>query len=355
MASSLKNNNNNNTLVPSVPRMYSEVLRNKPAIYWDYEQMKLKYGNHDDYELVRRLGRGKYSEVFGAVHVKTEAACVIKVLKAVKKKKIKREVKILQNLRDGPNIIKFFEVLKNPASEYTALAVELVHCVDHRTLYPTFGTSDIQYYMFRLLTALDYAHSHGIMHRDVKPHNVMIDPKRKILRLIDWGLAEFYHTCQDYNVKVASRYFKAPELLLDYVYYDYSIDMWSFGCMLAAIIFRREPFFQGADNNDQLVKIVKVLGIRNLRIYAKKYNIHVDPAVLESVERRQKRAWEDFVTKSNHDVATKVAIDLVDRLLLYDHSERLTAREALQHEYFLNVQPPSPDETSALEASTSNP
>ena len=98
--------------------------------------------------------------------------------------------------------------------------------------------------MYELLRALDYCHSMGIMHRDVKPHNVMIDHENRRLRLIDWGLAEFYHPgqvsigniisrnvsrvslLQEYNVRVASRYFKGPELLVDYQMYDYSLDMW---------------------------------------------------------------------------------------------------------------------------------
>jgi serine/threonine protein kinase len=96
------------------------------------------------------------------------------------------------------------------------------------------------------------------MHRDVKPHNVMIDPVKRQLRLIDWGLAEFYHPGQEYNVRVASRYFKGPELLVDFQEYDYSLDMWSLGCMFAGIIFKKEPFFHGHDNYDQLVKIAKV-------------------------------------------------------------------------------------------------
>ncbi len=95
------------------------------------------------------------------------------------------------------------------------------------------------------------------MHRDVKPHNVMIDHEhRKVrffypdgastqkllqLRLIDWGLAEFYHPKTEYNVRVASRYFKGPELLVDYQEYDYSLDMWSFGCMFASMV-NRSPF-----------------------------------------------------------------------------------------------------------------
>ena len=64
----------------------------------------------------------------------------------------------------------------------------------------------------------------------------MIDHEKKQLRLIDWGLAEFYHPGTAYNVRVASRYFKGPELLVDFQEYDYSLDMWSLGCMFASMV-----------------------------------------------------------------------------------------------------------------------
>ncbi len=79
------------------------------------------------------------------------------------------------------------------------------------------------------------------MHRDVKPHNVMIDHEKRKLRLIDWGLAEFYHPYTEYNVRVASRYFKGPELLVDFQEYDYSLDMWSLGCMYASMVSAPAP------------------------------------------------------------------------------------------------------------------
>ena len=127
-------------------------------------------------------------------------------------------------------------------------------------LYPTLSDFDVRYYVHEICVALDYCHSQGIMHRDIKPHNIVIDHARRKLRLIDWGLAEFYHPGREYNVRVASRYFKGPELLVDLQDYDYSLDMWSLGCMVAGMVFRREPFFHGHDNYDQLVKIAKVRG-----------------------------------------------------------------------------------------------
>lgn len=98
------------------------------------------------------------------------------------------------------------------------------------------------------------------MHRDVKPLNIVINPKTNELRLIDWGLADFYKPGQEYNVRVASRYYKGPELLVDDKLYHYSLDVWSLGCTMAAMIFKKDTFFKGSDNYDQLIRIMRVLG-----------------------------------------------------------------------------------------------
>ncbi|XLU41845.1 hypothetical protein S245_001155, partial [Arachis hypogaea] len=182
--------------------------------------------------------------------------------------------------------------------------------------------------------ALDYCHSQGIMHRDVKPHNVMIDHEQRKLRLIDWGLAEFYHPGKEYNVRVASRYFKGPELLVDLQDYDYSLDLWSLGCMFAGMIFRKEPFFYGHDNYDQLVKIAKVLGTDELSAYLNKYRIELDPHLAALVGRHSRKPWTKFISVENQHLAVPEAIDFVDKLLRYDHQERPTAKEAMAHPYF---------------------
>ncbi|MBA0715858.1 hypothetical protein Golax_014737 [Gossypium laxum] len=177
------------------------------------------------------------------------------------------------------------------------------------------------------------------MHRDVKPHNVMIDHEQRKLRLIDWGLAEFYHPGTEYNVRVASRYFKGPELLVDLQDYDYSLDLWSLGCMFAGMmlifegcaiqIFRKEPFFYGHDNYDQLAKIAKVLGTDELNAYLNKYRIELDPHLAALVGRHSRKPWTKFINAENQHLALPEAIDFLDKLLRYDHQERPTAKEAM--------------------------
>lgn len=211
---------------------------------------------------------------------------------------------------------------------------EYVNNTDFKVLYPTLTDYDIRYDINELLKALDFCHSQGIMHRDVKPHNVMIDHSKRELRLIDWGLAEFYHPGKEYNVRVASRYFKGPELLVDLQDYDYSLDMWSLGCMFAGMIFRKEPFFAGHDNYDQLVRIAKVLGTDELYAYLNKYRIELDPNFEQLIGRHSRKPWNKYVTAENQHLVSTEAIDFLDKLLRYDHQERITAKEAQDHPYF---------------------
>lgn len=324
--------------VSSVSKVYTDVLATKPQAYWDYENVNIKWNAQDKYEVIKKLGRGKYSEVFLGVDLSNGSKCVIKVLKPVKRKKIKREILILKNLVGGPNIVGLLDVVREPQLKTPALIFEHVDNIDFRTLYPTFSDNDIRFYMYDLLKALDYLHLMGIMHRDVKPHNVMIDHNRKLLRLIDWGLAEYYHPGTEYNVRVASRYFKGPELLVDFRLYDYSLDLWSFGCMLASIVFKKEPFFHGKLNTDQLVQIVRVLGSDNLHDYLQKYNLTLSEEY-EDLGYYNRRPWKRFINDNNQHLVSEEVLDLIDHVLRYDHQERLTAREAMQHRYFDPIRP----------------
>ena len=320
----------------SVSRVYADANESRGREWWDYDNLALQWGTQDHFEILQKVGRGKYSEVFEGVNMSTSTydKCIIKVLKPVKKKKIKREIKILQNLMGGPNVVQLIDVVRDPQSKTPSIITEYIDNTDFKVLYPTFSDYDVRYYIFELLKALDFCHSRGIMHRDVKPHNVMIDHEKRKLRLIDWGLAEFYHPHTEYNVRVASRYFKGPELLVDFQEYDYSLDMWSLGCMFASMIFRKEPFFHGHVNYDQLVKICKVLGTDDFQVYLDKYKIELDSHYDVILGRYPRKPWSRFVTPENQHFVSDEAIDFLDKLLRYDHQERLTAQEAQNHPYF---------------------
>lgn len=356
----------------SISRVYADYNQNMPNQYWDYERVKINWGQLYNYEIVRKVGRGKYSEAFEGINlantnntnntstnnntttttsssslppssssssdfVDSIETCVIKVLKPVRKKKIKREIKILQNLAGGTNIVKLLDVVRDPNSKTPSLIFEYVNNTDFRILYPTFTNYDMKYYMFELLKALDFCHSKGIMHRDVKPQNIMIDHSTRKLRLIDWGLAEFYHPGEKYNVRVASRCYKGPELLVDYQMYDYSLDLWSLGTVLAALVFKIDPFFHGSTNTNQLVKIAQVLGTDDLHAYLKKYDAKLPSEYFNVLGVYPRKPWTSFIDSDNEKYATPEVIDLIDKLLKYDHLERLTAQEAMDHPYFDQV------------------
>jgi casein kinase II subunit alpha len=316
------------------PRYYADVNSQRSREYSDYEALSITWGKQDNYEIMRKIGHGKYSEVFDGINSATNEKIVIKILKPVKKSKIKREIKILQNLQGGPNIIKLIDIVRDPSSKTPSLIFEYVNNHNFKSLFPTLTDFDIRFYIYEVLKALDFCHSQGIMHRDVKPHNIMIDHEKRYLRLIDWGLAEFYHANTEYNVRVASRYFKGPELLVDDTLYDYSLDMWSLGAMLAAMIFRKEPFFHGHDNYDQLVKIARVMGTDDLHRYLEKYGLELDPHFDGVLGRFSRKPWNKFITPENQHLANNEALDFLSRLLKYDPAERILPKEAMLHPYF---------------------
>ena len=274
----------------------------QPSSFYDYENYSfppttktVEITSPDDYLILRRLGAGKFSDVFEAVDVKLHrqlnpitsskkgsqdaaddenvatapvdprSLVVLKCLKPVSERKIKRELLVLEHASKLPNLARlvavvippdYFESREDKKDRLQPMpALVLGHAgVDSQWLCHSktayLPEHDIKYYLYHLLIALDSLHSKGIMHRDVKPRNVLINFRNdqavsKPLMLIDLGLADFFLPDSEYNVRVASRHYKSPELLLGFENYDYAIDLWGVGCILAGLLLRREPIFRG--------------------------------------------------------------------------------------------------------------
>ncbi len=101
--------------------------------------------------------------------------------------------------------------------------------------------------MYQVFQSLVFCHEQGIMHRDIKPSNIIINDKL-FIKIIDWGLSEYYISTKEYYTRVSSRPYKSPELLVNNKKYHFSLDVWSAGVMLAGFIFREDYFFLGRDN-----------------------------------------------------------------------------------------------------------
>ncbi|KAG6886146.1 hypothetical protein C0993_000664 [Termitomyces sp. T159_Od127] len=143
------------------------------------DNFRIDWSSPERYEIVRRVGGGKYSEVFEGIDTANNEQCIIKVLKPVAAKKIKREIKVLRNLTGGPNVVALLDVVLDPSCRFHSLIMEYVKNIEWKSLFVQLTESDIKHYTFQLLKALDFVHAHGIMHRDVKPGNVMVDCQRR--------------------------------------------------------------------------------------------------------------------------------------------------------------------------------
>lgn len=198
-------------------------------------------------------------------------------------------------------------------------------------------------------------HSQGVMHRDIKPFNVLINKKSGQLKIIDFGLSDYYFPTRENNTKVSSMYYKAPELHFSNSQYDYRVDCWSAGLIMAAMVllmwlqvFGKTPFIVGNDSVDQILKMSKLVGTKEIVQYIKEYrltekkghkkdNICFDILVAfenKDIKEEGPSSFEEFVTKENKEKATWEALDLIKKLLTLDFKHRITAKKALEHPFF---------------------
>ncbi|XP_071453734.1 cyclin-dependent kinase 20-like [Hetaerina americana] len=295
----------------------------------------------DQYSILGRIGEGAHGLVMRAVHLPTNKQVALKKLLLKKLEDgisitVIREVKTLQHIDckyvvqlldvfpQGLGIVMVFEFM--PADLWDMLQDPNEPLLD----------SQIKTYMQMLLRGVSYLHKNGVMHRDLKPSNLLIS-KDGVLKIADLGLArlKWINTPKDvstsqrpYSHQVATRWYRAPELLYGARYYDEAVDLWAVGCIFGEIL-NRSPLFAGDNDIEQLCIVLQTLGTPTSESWPgmeslPDYNKITFPA-------SKGISMEQLLPDNIPD-----AQDLVKQFLLYDSKKRIPAEKALQHIYFFS-------------------
>jgi len=306
------------------------------------------------------VGQGAYGVVSAARHEPSNTMVAIKKITCVFEhqtftKRTLREIKLLRLLQHE-NIIGIDSLLRplNPGFEDIYIVSHLMETDLASIIKSPQPLTDehCQFFLYQVLRGLKYIHSSCVMHRDLKPRNLLVNSNCD-LKICDFGLARVDFpgnrgksvAMTDY---VATRWYRAPEIILSWRHYTKAIDMWSIGCILAELL-RRRPLFPGENTNHQLMLIIDMLGSPTPEVVDQ---VH-DPEIREfllTLPHTDPKPFEELFPE-----ATDEALDLLSRLLVIDPDRRCTVDEALEHPYLASLHCPEdepagePLERSAFE------
>ena len=284
------------------------------------------------YIKLEKLGAGTYGEVYKARDRQTQEILALKKIRlhdtdeGVPATSI-REISLLKELQH-PNIVRLKDVVHSDKKLYLVfeyLEHDLKKHMD--SVVSTGGLSPIQIkaILYQMIRGVSFCHSHRVLHRDLKPQNLLIDKDRN-LKLADFGLARaFGIPVRTYTHEVVTLWYRAPEILLGSKHYSTPVDMWSVGCIFAELV-NRKPLFPGDSEIDELFRIFRVLGTPSEEQW---------PGVSQLPDF--KPTFPQWKSKPLADVARGLdanGLDLLRQMLVYEPSRRISAKMALQHPYF---------------------
>nr|GEV00893.1 probable serine/threonine-protein kinase At1g54610 [Tanacetum cinerariifolium] len=291
----------------------------------------------DSYERFEKIGQGTYSSVFRARHAASGRMVALKKvrfdnLKPDSVKFMAREITILRSL-DHPNIMKLEGIITSQVSCIIYLVFEYMeHDLAGLLSSPDvkFSHSQIKWYMRQLLKGIEHSHSRGVLHRDIKTANILVN-NEGVLRIGDFGLAKSCGSMskEPLTSHVVTLWYRPPELLLGCTKYGTPVDLWSVGCVFAELFLGR-PILKGRTEVEQLHRIFKLCGTPP-DDYWNKSKLPL------ATMFKPHHAYESTLHERCKDIP-KTALSLIETLLSVDPCKRGTASSALEHEYF-NTKP----------------
>nr|XP_060632043.1 mitogen-activated protein kinase 15 [Anolis sagrei ordinatus] len=291
------------------------------------------------YEVKRRLGKGAYGIVWRARDRKTGAAVAVKkIFDAFRNRtdaqRTFREIAFLQEFGAHPNIIKLLNVIRAQNNKDIYLVFESMETDLHAVIKKGNLLKDIHkcYILYQLLKATKYIHSGDVIHRDQKPSNVLLDADC-FVKLCDFGLArslrQAHHpqSSPPLTEYVATRWYRAPEILLASHSYTKGVDMWSIGCILGEMLLGK-PLFPGSSTINQIEQILRVVPAPSPEDVAA-FHSDYRASIISRLSGQQRVTFEELLPPST----PPQALDLLKRLLAFNPEKRPTAEEALEHPY----------------------
>lgn len=288
----------------------------------------------DRYQKIEKVGEGTYGVVYKAKDINSGQVVALKKIRleaedeGVPSTAI-REISLLKELKDD-NIVRLLDIVHADQKLYLVfefLDVDLKRYIETGNQNRTPITLQIvKKFTHQLNSGLLYCHSHRILHRDLKPQNLLID-NRDNLKLADFGLARaFGIPMRTYTHEVVTLWYRAPEVLLGSRHYSTAIDMWSVGCIFAEMAMQGNPLFPGDSEIDQIFKIFRILGTPSEESWP---GVSSLPDYKPTFPQWSKQDLARIVNTLGED-----GLDMLKRTLTYDSAKRISAKRALVHPYF---------------------
>lgn len=290
----------------------------------------------ENFSRVEKIGEGVYGVVYKAKDNSTGEMVALKRIRldseadGVPSTAI-REISLLKEL-DHLNIVKLLDIIH--ADNKLFLVFEFLN-QDLKKYMELYNNKNglplnlVKSYLFQMLQGIAYCHTHRILHRDLKPQNLLLSTEG-LIKLADFGLARAFGVpIRSFTHEVVTLWYRAPEILLGCRYYSTEVDIWSIGGIFSEMATHK-VLFKGDSEIDQLFQIFRILGTPNEKNW---------PGVSELSDYKTTFPnWSKAKLSNSAPQLNEDGIDLLNKLLVYKPDERMTARSALQHPFFRNVQ-----------------